>query len=72
MLREASKGVLFTVAIACLLAGSNLIQSELDSERYSGIILIALGIALIILYSYLLERQTTEKAVERVRRMKFG
>jgi len=58
LLKTAVKSSLFTVGIGCIVAGSNLLQSNLEA----GIILIVLGIALIVLYSFLLEKQTVEKA----------
>jgi hypothetical protein len=63
-LETASKPVLFTVAIACLTAGVKLLETDL----YTGIILLIIGIALVLAYAYLLERQTAEKATEKVLR----
>ena len=63
-LQTISKSVLLTCAIACITAGTKLIETDL----YAGIILIVVGVALIIIYAYLLEKQTVSAAVKTVRR----
>lgn len=62
MLETLSKSVLFTAGVTCVVGGSNLIESNLNAA----IILIVSGVALIFLYSILLERQTVRKACKLV------
>ena len=62
-LQSVSKSALLAAAIACITAGTKLIETDL----YAGIILIV-GVALIIVYAYLLETQTVSAAVKTLRR----
>ncbi|MEM2281659.1 MAG: hypothetical protein QXZ68_06710 [Candidatus Bathyarchaeia archaeon] len=57
--QTASKTALFTVGVACIVAASNLFQSNFTAS----IILIILGIVLILLYTHLIEKQSVERAV---------
>jgi len=56
----ASKTAIFTAGVACITVGSNLLESNL----LGAVILIILGIVLIILYTYLIEKQSAEKALK--------
>ncbi|MEM2355187.1 MAG: hypothetical protein QXO00_02575 [Candidatus Bathyarchaeia archaeon] len=58
--QTASKTALFTVGVACIVAASNLLQSNLTAS----IILIVLGIVLILLYTHLIEKQSAERALK--------
>ena len=62
--RNVSKSALLAVAIACITAGTKLIESDL----YAGIILIVVGVALVVIYAYFLERQTVDRALKTLRR----
>jgi len=64
MLREISKSALLAAAIACITAGVKL----LDTDVSTAIVLIVVGAALIVLYAYLLEIQTVEKALKTLRK----
>lgn len=63
-LQHVSKSALLAAAIACITAGTKLIETDL----YAGIILIVVGVVLIIVYAYLLETQTVSAAVKTLRR----
>jgi len=56
------KSALFTAGVACVVAGSNLTEVNITAS----IILIVLGIILIVVYTYLVERQTARKVVSMV------
>jgi len=62
--RNVSKSALLAAAIACITAGANLIETDL----YAGIILIVVGVVLIIIYAYFLEKQTVNAALKTLRR----
>ena len=64
--RNVSKYSLLVAAITCITAGTKLIETDL----YAGIILILVGIALILIYAYLLEKwkQTVNRALKTLRR----
>jgi hypothetical protein len=51
-------------AIACVTAGAKLVETDL----YAGIALLLIGIALIVVYAYLLEKQTVSAALKTLRR----
>jgi len=63
-LQRVSKSALLAGAIACVTAGVKFLETDL----YVGIILLLLGIALIIAYAYLLEKQTVSAALKTLRR----
>ena len=63
-LQIVSKSALLAAGIACITAGTKLIETDL----YAGIILMVVGVVLIITYAYLLETQTVNRAVKTVRR----
>ena len=64
--RNVSKYSLLAAAITCITVGTKLIETDL----YAGIILILVGIALILIYAYLLEKwkQTVNRALKTLRR----
>jgi len=64
LLQRVSKSALLVAAITCVTAGVKLLETDL----YVGILLILLGIALIIAYAYLLEKQTVTAALKTLRR----
>jgi len=63
MLREAKAGLL-TAGIACISVGVELLRRN---DIWAGIILVALGLALVLVYTYLLEVQASARAVQVVR-----
>ena len=64
LLQRVSKSALLAVAITCVTAGVKLLETDL----YVGIVLLLIGIALIIAYAYLLEKQTVSGALKTLRR----
>lgn len=60
---DLSKGVLLTAAIAAITAA----VARLESEVTVSIALFGIGIALIMLYSHLVEAQTSEKLYKRLK-----
>jgi len=69
-LEIAGKGTLFAVAISLITAGSKLIETDL----YAGVAMLIVGIALIIIWAFLIDKQAreagekvAEKAFERLK-----
>ena len=62
--RNVSKSTLLAVAIACITAGTKLIETDL----YGGIILIIVGVVLVVIYAYFLEKQTVDACLKTLRR----
>jgi len=62
MFSQVAKSGLFTAGVGCIAAGSKLVESDVRT----GVMLIVLGIAIVMIYAYFLEKQTTEKAVKLV------
>jgi len=67
-LEIAGKGTLLALAISLITAGSKLVETDL----YAGIALLVVGVALIIIWVYLIDREareagekTAEKAFEK-------
>jgi len=63
-LLEVSKSAILAAGIACITAGTKLLETDI----YSAIVLILVGVALIVIYGYLLEKQASEKAARMVRK----
>lgn len=63
-LQRVSKSAVLAGAIACVTAGAKLVETDL----YAGIALLLIGIALIVVYAYLLEKQTVSAALKTLRR----
>jgi len=63
MLREAKAGLL-TAGIACISVGVDLLRRN---EIWAGVILVVLGLALVLVYTYLVEVQASARAVRVVK-----
>ncbi len=61
-LEIASKGTIFAVAISLITAGSNIIEENL----YAGVALLVSGVALIVIWAYLIDWQARKEAREAV------
>jgi hypothetical protein len=59
-LEIAGKGTLFAVAISLITAGSQMIASYL----YAGIALLAVGVALIVVWAFLIDYEARREAVK--------
>jgi hypothetical protein len=62
-LEVAGKGTLFAVAISMITAGSNIIREDF----YAGLACLVVGVALIIIWAYLIDWQARREAREAAR-----
>ena len=67
--KTVSKSALLAAAISCVTAGVKLLEEDVNVA----VALILIGLALIIAYAYLLEKQTVEEAYKKtLARLKKG
>lgn len=64
VLQQAGKGALLAIAVSMLSTAVEVIKSQL----WTGMALIAGGIAILIVYAQLVERQAVEEALKRMAR----
>jgi len=67
MKEQAGKGAILTAAIGCVSTGLSFLK---NGQIEYGIALIIIGFGLTIAYVYLIEKQTVEKAVNKIMEMK--